>query len=67
MFVHDFCPHCGTFHPENWQLAPTETEQDGEQVVVSNTCRCKHCKGLYKHVEVFNLLSADSILIHEEN
>lgn len=67
MFGRDFCPRCGIFQPENWQIGGTETEQDGEQIIVSDTYRCKHCKGLYKHIEVFNLVDTDSLPIYEEN
>lgn len=67
MVGRDFCPHCGTFHPENWEVSQPDIEQDGNQFVVGNTYRCKHCKGLYRHVEVFELLDTDSIPIHEEN
>lgn len=67
MFGRDFCPHCQTFHPENWEVGEPDTTQDGDWIIVGNTYRCKHCKGLYRHVEVFELKDTDSIPIHEKN
>lgn len=65
MVEYGFCPHCETNHDNNFYINQV-TEQDDDIVTVETNYRCRHCKRLYRYIEVYCLQECDCIPIYED-